>query len=222
MKRNTLFSAMMAALLPVPVVAFDSGVNGMAEAAQYEQHHQTVASWAFEEFVRLETGFRQTLEPIYPTPKGFDIVDAQIADIVAQGELEKAFIDELLTALEARTEAVESEVVNVPTIEAQQSEVEPSVQNEAASVPMDTVVPDVQVMREDGTLLAIDTSEGIDLPNLTIDPRDGGTYESEIEAIDPALELLQAVQDQVPAPIQSAGNDLYNNITGTTKPDEQS
>lgn len=221
-RRFDLFNAMMVALLPVPVVAFGSGVVGMAEAEKYEQQHHTVAQWAVSELLRIETGFRQMLEPIYPQPKGFNIVDAQIADIVAQGELEHTRLSELIEQIESRLEAPEPHTSQGAVVYESSSNNEnlTEVDSVVDTFTSPEFVPEVEVMRDDGTLLAIDTSEGVDLPDLTIDPRNGGTYESEIEAIEPALEVLQAIQDQVPAPIQTAGNDLYNQITGTQKPDD--
>lgn len=67
-------------------------------------------------------------------------------------------------------------------------------------------------MNEDGSIL-IDTTGSINLPDLTIDPRDGGEYSSEIGVIQQVLDLVQLAQDQVPAPIQTGLTDIYNNTT---------
>lgn len=70
---------------------------------------------------------------------------------------------------------------------------------------------DVAVSFESGTI-GID-SGAFDLPDTTLDPRNGGNYQTEIATLQPALDAVQAVQNWVPTPIQSAATDEYNELT---------
>lgn len=210
--------------MPIPVVAFDTGARGMEEAETFEAQHSEVAKWALSEFMSLETGFRKMLDPIYPQPKVFDIVDAQIADIIAQGELEKKAIAEAIEQIEVRQEQLSSEAVTTQGATIDESSIMYANLTEVNNTfngsfdGIGDMTPEVEVINEDGVLLSLDTSDGVDLPNVTVDPRNGGTYESEIETAQDVFDVIQQGQDQVPEPIQTKGNDLYNQITGTEPP----
>lgn len=215
-KRTTLFSAMMAALVPVPVFAFDSGVRGMEVAETTEKEQMSLQAWAFGELQSLQVGFRSQLEPILPVPKiAFSVLDAEIATFIAEGQREQARLQEIIEELESKEPNTES----VEVQPAQQAEMPNLQTNEIFFYnPAESnieMLPDVTVFDKEGPLLGVDTSDGIDLPNLTFDPRDGGQYESEIPLVQNAFDLVQLVQDQVPAPIQTAGNELYNKLTGS-------
>lgn len=64
---------------------------------------------------------------------------------------------------------------------------------------------------EDGAVM-ID-SGALDLPDMVLDPRDGGNYHSEIHELQRALDAVKMVQDWVPASIQSTATDAYNKLT---------
>ncbi|HEX4843185.1 MAG TPA: hypothetical protein VFV57_05900 [Limnobacter sp.] len=53
----------------------------------------------------------------------------------------------------------------------------------------------------------------LDLPDLVIDPRDGGNYHSENAVLQSILDSVQTLQDWVPTPIQSMATDTYNGLT---------
>lgn len=213
--RTTLFSAMMAALVPAPLFAFDSGVRGMEVAETTEQEQMSLQAWAFNEIQSLQVGFRSQLEPILPVPKiAFSVLDAEIATFIAEGQREQARLQEIIDDLNKQEpdSADATEFV-------QKSET--SGTNEGANFFYSTqesnieMLPDVTVFDDSGMLLGVDTSDGIDLPDLTIDPRDGGTYESEIPLAQQVFDIVQLVQDQVPAPIKTVGNEIGNKITGS-------
>lgn len=211
-KRTTLFSAMMAALVPVPVFAFETGVNAMSIVEDLESQPQSLTAWAFAELRSLEVGFRQLLEPVIPRRQvEFDILDAEITQFISEGHREVSRIESLIEEIRQREEE--------PAAQSQTVVKEPELQANEFRVISDTpdfgMAPSIQVLNDEGTLVDIDTSNGLDLPDLTIDPRNGGDYYSEIESVQQVLDIVQLVQDQVPAPIQSVGNELYNKITGS-------
>lgn len=210
--RRSLFAIFISALLPQPVFAFESGVNAMQAARDFEQ--QSLTAWVFQELSNLVTGFRNELEPILPrVEKSFDPLDAEIAAFVAEGQAIQTRLQELIEATE--TKQHEPQPVPDQTMIAELPPADTPVLFYSPKVEQD-FVPEIEFFNEHGDLLNVDTSKGIDLPDLTVDPRDGGTYESEIALIQPAFDLIDLVQNQVPAPIQSVGNDLYDKLTGTT------
>lgn len=214
-KRTTLFSAMMAALVPVPLFAFDSGVRGMEVAETTEREQMSLQAWAFNELQSLQVGFRNQLEPILPVPKiAFSLLDAEIATFIAEGQREQARLQEIIESIdEKNTESVEQ-------VDIMQQAETPNLQTNEVFFYNGTernieMLPDVTFFNKEGFVLDVDTSDGIDLPDLTLDPRDGGTYTSEIPLVQQALDVVQLLQDQVPAPIQTVGNEIYNKITGS-------
>lgn len=214
-KRTTLFSAMMAALVPVPLFAFDSGVSGMETAETTETEQMSLQEWAFNEFQSLQVGFRSQLEPILPVPKiAFSVLDAEIATFIAEGQREQDRLQEIIDDLTKQ----EPESAQANEFVQKAEETGASEGTNFFYSPAESnieMLPEVTVLNNDGLLLGVDTSDGIDLPDLTIDPRNGGQYESEIPLVQNVLDLVQLAQDQVPAPIQTAGNELYNKITGS-------
>lgn len=211
-RRKPLWAIILASLLPQPILALDSGVNAMQAATELETQ-SSITAWAYHELANLVTGFRDMLEPILPRPvESFNMLDAQIAAFIAEGQQAQARIKELI-------EAVDNPAPQEPTAPIPDQTMIAETQQPTAPLAFygsadSAMLPDVKVFDENGFLLNIDTSKGIDVPDLTIDPRDGGNYASEIPLVDSALEVVQLLQDQVPAPIQTAGNDLYNSIAG--------
>lgn len=221
-QRNSIWPALVALMLPQPLLAIETGVNAVNEVEEIER--LSLTAWAFEELRELFSG-NETLEPILPrVESSFDVLDAEIALFIAQGQQEQARLQEMIDRIGEPKEQDEASVgemaVAAPTVPA------------ASEKPADTgffytaqdfemeLLPDVTIGGgEDAPLLGIDTSNGIDLPDLTFDPRNGGEYSSEIEAVQTALDVLQLVQDQVPAPIQTAGNEIYNKIAGNLPSD---
>lgn len=185
----------------------------METAEAIENEKPLLQAWAFAELQTLDFGLRNQLEPILPAPKiAFSVLDAEIATFIAEGQREQARLQEIIDDLESK----ELDIQSVGTQPDQQSETSNLQTNEIffynVSESKMEMLPDVTI--QDGGIL-IDTTNGVDLPDLTFDPRNGGQYESEIPLVQNAFDLVQLVQDQVPAPIQTAGNELYNKITGS-------
>lgn len=213
--RRSLFTVILASLIPQPVLAFDSGVNAMTAVDELEQ--QTLQAWAFSEFVEMTTGFRVELEPILPMPQPtFSIIDSEIANFVAQGQIIQARLQQEIDSIGQREERVEQfdSPTTTPISTTSPADAEGFFYSVTESEK--EVFPEL-TMTEEGRF-KLDTSKGIDLPDVTFDPRDGGTYESEIPAVQEVFDVAQLVQDQVPQPIQSTGTDLYNTAIGF-KPD---
>ena len=183
----------------------------MQTAAEFEQ--QSLTAWVMQEFRDMITGFRETLEPLIPRLEpAFNMLDAQIAAFMADGHTEQLRLQELI---ESKPDQ-ETEPAPNPDQTMIAESVEPSTAI-AFYGPIDAPVdyiPEVEFFTPDGFLLDLDTSKGINLPDLTITPIDGGIYESELTILQPALDTVQFLQDQVPSPIQTVGNELYNRLTG--------
>lgn len=176
------------------------------------ESRQGLVAWAFSELQTLMGGFRYELEPMLPqVTQSFNLLDAQISAFIAEGQQEQKRIQVMIEELEDRQL---EQFVAVPDQTTIAQDVVPSAPLSLVGSLEDdyNMVPDVQVLDENGFLLNLDTSKGINLPDTTIDPRDGGTYTSEIPLADDALQIVQLLQDQVPTPIQSLGNTTYNAI----------
>lgn len=185
----------------------------MHAATDYEQ--QSLTAWAYQELKDMVVGFRHQLEPLLPTtdqpPTAFDL---DVAKFIADGHTEQTRIQHLIDQLSIPEQEPEAPqpfpdqtmVAQVDTI------VIPSVYVTMVDA---GYVPEVGLLTEEGFLLDIDTSKGLDLPDLTIDPRDGGDYSTEVAYVQPVLDTVQFVQDQVPSPIQSTANTIYDKITGS-------
>lgn len=207
--RRPLWTFLLAYLIPQPVLAFESGVNAMS--AVNEAETQTLTSWAYNEFRDMVTGFRDMLDPILPpVSQSFNLLDAEIAQFIAQGQIEQSRLQEIIES----SQPIEQETIqtDLPTMIAS---------NAIADSDGFFYTPKNGELSEMPTLtfnekgqLSLDTTKSINLPDLTFDPRDGGQYTSEIPVVQATLDQIQFVQDQVPAPIQSTGTDIYNAVIG--------
>lgn len=173
-----------------------------------EVENNPIGVWAYNEIASLQTGSRQILEPILPhVYTSFDLIDAQIAEFITNGYTEQARIVELIDEVNAEIETLSSP----PELPTPPQDLQPTMLT--GTEMHDHTVADVDLFfMENDKLLFLDTHDK--LPELVLDPRDGGNYTSEIPAVQAALDVLQAVQDQIPTPIQSTANDIYDKLTG--------
>lgn len=177
----------------------------MAEAENMER--QSLTEWAYQELKDLFTS-GEKLEPLLPRIESeFDLLDAEIAAFIAEGQAEQARLQELIDAI--GQEEPQPEPVVQETMVAQP---EPIFINGVTYVPVLADKAPIEISMTDEGRILLDTTGSIDLPNLTIDPRDGGEYTSEVQIVQNALDLVQLLQDQVPAPIQTALNETYDSI----------
>lgn len=212
-QRNSIWPALVALMLPQPLLAIESGVNAVYTVEEIERLN--IAEWAYMELKDLFQHGREKLEPLLPrVESSFNLFDAEVAQFIAEGVQEQARLEQMIEAV--GQEQPEPEPVVQETMIAQP---EPIVIDGVTYVPVITDKPLLEIgMTEEGRLL-LDTTGSIDLPDLTIDPRNGGEYTSEIAAIQQVLDVVQLVQDQVPAPIQSVPNELFNNVVGSLQSD---
>lgn len=207
-KRRSLFSAMLAVLIPQPIMAFESGVNAM-EAVQ-EVESKSILAWAYSELQELQTGFRALLDPIIPeAPKTFSVLDSEIANFISEGHAIEARIDSIIQELE--------QIDIVEPVSFVSAYVEPMpAQNTFTVFDNGVHMPMLNVGVNDKGQFQLDASDLVDLPDVTIDPRDGGEYTSEVPIVQSVLDIIQEAQNQVPAPIQSLGTDTYNTVLEAT------
>lgn len=213
-QRNSIWPALVAMMLPQPLLAIETGVNAVSTVEEIER--LSITEWAYAEIKNLFEHGREKLEPLLPrVESGFNLFDAEIARFIADGQVEQARLEQLIEAI--GQEQPEPEPVVEETMIAKQPE--PVVIDGVTYIPVIADKPLLEIgMTEEGRLL-LDTTGSIDLPDLTIDPRNGGEYTSEIPVIQQVLDVVQLVQDQVPAPIQSVANELFNNVVGNLKSD---
>lgn len=98
MKRFSVWPALFAMLAPQPILAFDSGVNALAIVDEIEK--PALTQWAFAELQEAFSKGPESLDPILTrVAAGFDLMDAEIAAFIAQGQQEQARLEQLIEAI---------------------------------------------------------------------------------------------------------------------------
>lgn len=217
-QRYSLWTVFITALLPQPTLAFESGVNYM-QALENEEPTRSLQAWAYEELKSLFDGARETLEPLLPRlGQQFSILDAEIATFIAEGQQMQEQLQTIIDNIGQREITNEAMLAEPAFI--QVPEAPPVVViNGVPYTPVATEKAPLEIGMTDEGRVLLDTSGGIDLPDMTVDPRNGGEYSSELEVVQAILDLVQVTQDQVPIPIQAAASDTYNNILGNLTSD---
>lgn len=189
----------------------------MSAVDELERH--PITTWAYDQLADMTTGFRNLLDPILPRVEStFDALDAEIARFIIEGRAEIARLDALIEGSTPSFEIQDEQTISFAQI--QPSPPDSIVLNGVTYVAQDKKPVEIG-MTEEGRLL-LDTTGSIDLPNLVVDPRDGGTYTAEIPVIQSVLDIIQEAQDQVPAPIQTTANELYDTLSGSLTNDHRS
>lgn len=179
------------------------------EAVQ-EVESKSILAWAYSELQELQTGFRALLDPIIPeAPKTFSVLDSEIANFISEGQAIEARIDSIIQELE-QIETVEPASFVSAYVEPMPTQNTFTVFDNGFDMPM------LNVGVNDKGQFQLDASDLVDLPDVTIDPRDGGEYTSEVPIVQSVLDIIQEAQNQVPAPIQSLGTDTYNTVLEAT------